>query len=292
MSLLNDDGSRELDMDLYWNCGRMKQAKVANILQKNPKLVNDCKETGYGTGSFTSPFITAIHGSQGGSSGETSLKVPFVRYLVEEAKADVNGTPGKAVPLVVAAREYDHKKWEGGEVLGMVKLLVENGAAVNATDMKGRTALLAAAGKPYHDKSVISYLLEKKANLYHRDNDGKSFMEVVCESQKHLREGSRETIKYFAELYDDPEVWKPYAAALDRDVPTLAPLFPEIKSAFGKVQNFEYWYKQMTALQEAQMKAEMDRVSAMLKKGPRRGCRCKNPYRCTGRCGARLAFRS
>ncbi len=66
--------------------------------------------------------------------------------------------------------------------LSDIKLLVKNGADVNATDRFGRTAIF------YHsDSAILNYLIQKGADVTHLDNLGHSAMDYWAENKKRAQ---------------------------------------------------------------------------------------------------------
>lgn len=70
----------------------------------------------------------------------------------------------------------------------IVRILIENGANMNAPDDEGRTALLLAAFKG--SESIAQMLIEKGADVNVRDNYNASAMSLAIESGKSFKKDS------------------------------------------------------------------------------------------------------
>lgn len=96
----------------------------------------------------------------------------IVRYLVEEADADVNATTpesrGEITPLRYAISNEDYE---------MVRLLVRNGAEVNQANTSGWTPIMTAAR--VGNRAILQYLLEEGADLRARTDDGTTPVRVA-----------------------------------------------------------------------------------------------------------------
>jgi ankyrin repeat protein len=92
-------------------------------------------------------------------------RMEIVRYLVEEAGADVNATTpesrGEITPLRYAISNEDYE---------MVRYLVRNGADVNKANTAGWTPIMTAAR--VGNREIIELLLEEGAELEVRTEDG------------------------------------------------------------------------------------------------------------------------
>lgn len=99
-------------------------------------------------------------------------RMEIVRYLVEEANADVNATTpesrGKITPLRYAISNEDYE---------MVRFLVQNGARVNQANTSGWTPIMTAAR--VGNREIIQYLLEQGADLRARTEDGTTPIRVA-----------------------------------------------------------------------------------------------------------------
>jgi ankyrin repeat protein len=73
-------------------------------------------------------------------------------------------------------RPFAEAAWRGQ--LGVVKLLMERGANINATGYAGSTALYLAAGGGHEE--VVALLLNKGAHANSRDNDGRTPLMRAC----------------------------------------------------------------------------------------------------------------
>jgi len=100
--------------------------------------------------------------------------LPVARFLLRRG-ATVNGprSPKGRTPLMVACAY-----WCG---LDMVKLLVENGADINASSQDNTTALMLAATSEKLD--VVNYLLEHGANVDKKNNADKTALDLAKEGK-------------------------------------------------------------------------------------------------------------
>ncbi|XEV04947.1 hypothetical protein FSHL1_010234 [Fusarium sambucinum] len=86
--------------------------------------------------------------------------VPEMIRLIK-AGANINGTDGKAVPLISAARNAQER---------VVQALIESGAQVDKVDESGMTALCVAAHRG--NNAIIDLLCSHNANIGHKDARG------------------------------------------------------------------------------------------------------------------------
>ena len=107
-------------------------------------------------------------------------------------KADVRQADNGRTALLVAA---------GGALVGIVSLLLENGADIGVSDNEGKTALhLATYGGPGH-KDVISLLIEAGAEIDACDNNGQTALHLASRAAQHdivsllVRAGADTSIK-------------------------------------------------------------------------------------------------
>lgn len=89
--------------------------------------------------------------------------------------------------LMIAAFKYDFE---------VVKLLVENGADVNARNFKGTSVLMYAktAAKNHQSLDILEYLIAKGANVNHSDFEGVSLISYA------EQEGDSRIINYFRHI--------------------------------------------------------------------------------------------
>jgi len=96
----------------------------------------------------------------------------IVRYLVEEAEADVNATMPESRGEVTALRyAISNEDYE------MVRYLVQNGADVNMANDAGWTPIMTAARTG--NREIIGYLLDEGADLSARTDDGTTPVRVA-----------------------------------------------------------------------------------------------------------------
>ncbi|MEX2443299.1 MAG: ankyrin repeat domain-containing protein [Alkalispirochaeta sp.] len=99
-------------------------------------------------------------------------RMEIVRYLVEEAGADVNATTpdsrGEITPLRYAIENEDYE---------MVRFLVQNGADVNKANRAGWTPIMTAARTG--NREILQYLLQEGADLRARTADGTTPVRVA-----------------------------------------------------------------------------------------------------------------
>ena len=96
---------------------------------------------------------------------EDNNKLDFVKYFIEEFRANVNYVNDDGVtPLIVAVSEGEsaEKHKNEGQVLDYVKVLVENGADVNYKCEDESTAVSIVRNKGY--KKVLGYLIDNGAD--------------------------------------------------------------------------------------------------------------------------------
>ncbi|MFW5693983.1 MAG: ankyrin repeat domain-containing protein [Alkalispirochaeta sp.] len=99
-------------------------------------------------------------------------RMDIVRYLVEEAEADVNATTpesrGEITPLRYAITNEDYE---------MVRYLVRNGADVNQANRAGWTPIMTAARTG--NREILGFLLDEGADLHARTEDGTTPVRVA-----------------------------------------------------------------------------------------------------------------
>lgn len=71
-----------------------------------------------------------------------------------------------------------------------MKVLIENGADVNARDRKGKNAFMYAADKIYHRPDLVKMFIEAGIDLNAEDNDGNTAMDFMLESVRKDKDDS------------------------------------------------------------------------------------------------------
>ncbi|MFW5827586.1 MAG: ankyrin repeat domain-containing protein [Alkalispirochaeta sp.] len=116
----------------------------------------------------------------------------IVRYLVEEAEADVNATTpesrGEVTPLRYAISNEDYE---------MVRYLVQNGADVNKANRAGWTPIMTAARTG--NREIIGYLLDQGADLEARTEDGTTPVRIASNN------GWTDIVVWMTMLLEDEE---------------------------------------------------------------------------------------
>ncbi|PQE14382.1 multiple ankyrin repeats single kh domain-containing protein [Rutstroemia sp. NJR-2017a BBW] len=99
------------------------------------------------------------------------------------AHADVNVVSGDdgSTALILFAKNFSG--------LEPLERLIDAGAAIDATNNDGDTALIAAASMC--DSEFVNFLLAKGADIMHRNNDGRNAMQVAC-----FKEDAELTLSY------------------------------------------------------------------------------------------------
>jgi ankyrin repeat protein len=101
---------------------------------------------------------------------------PIVRRLLD-AGVDVNARYGNELTVLMWAAGYS----EGAGALDaetVVTLLLERGAAIDAADDRGRTALMIAAEADH--AGIVALLLARGADRTRRDKDGKTALDLAA----------------------------------------------------------------------------------------------------------------
>ncbi|ORX41328.1 ankyrin, partial [Piromyces finnis] len=77
----------------------------------------------------------------------------------------------KSTPLMYACLFND---------TSMVKCLVQNNANINISNIQGNTALAYAISK--HNIELVDYLIDHDADIYHKNNEKKSMLDIAYEN--------------------------------------------------------------------------------------------------------------
>jgi len=97
----------------------------------------------------------------------------------------------------------------------MVKMLLDHGADVNATDMKSNTALHLATSS-----AVVETLLNARANVNATNNEGETALSVVCKKQR----ADANVVEMLLKFGADPNTCFPLYTACKNDDPTTVGL--------------------------------------------------------------------
>ena len=141
--------------------GVMEMAVVANQLESIKLLLKAGISVEDKTGGVFSPLTTALR--------EQNKEI--VRYLIEEANADVNA-PGEHLPIIKAIRRCPGTDTE------MIEMLLDHGADINYM-YRGWNAVLQAVESA--DAKILKLLVERGngVDLQVRDESGRTVMEIV-----------------------------------------------------------------------------------------------------------------
>ncbi|KAM3070075.1 hypothetical protein ACMFMG_003893 [Clarireedia jacksonii] len=141
---------------LYGAC-ELGQEEIVDI------LLDHGADPNLGGGKDIYPIIVAARQCQSAIIGKLIL-----------AHADVNVVSGDdgSTALILLAKYFCE--------LEPLERLIDAGAAIDATNNDGDTALTTAASVA--DAQFVNFLLAKGANIMHRNNDGCNAMQVACDS--------------------------------------------------------------------------------------------------------------
>ena len=163
--------------------------EVVQLLLMNPDCVTD--SDGPGTSSPLSPLLVAIN------KGFFSC----AKYLLDKnAQTEVEDNEGRTPLYNAALNEHSelcklllkhgakpNVLYKGDPILfkvatlgklGIAKLLIDNGAEIDATNSEGRTALQGASDIGH--KAVVAYLLEIGADIHHGSDNGSTPLHLAA----------------------------------------------------------------------------------------------------------------
>lgn len=80
---------------------------------------------------------------------------------------------------------------------GCMKVLIENGADVNARDIKGKNAFMYAADKIYHRPDLVKMFIEAGIDLNAEDNEGNTTMDFMLESVRKEEDDSTRKYNFY-----------------------------------------------------------------------------------------------
>ncbi len=129
--------------------GNVEEVKL--IMKQNPEAINSVNEEGY------SPLILACYRGN----------FVVAEFLIHNVK-DINGSSKMGTPLMAAVVKRNTE---------IVKLLLENKANPNISDVNGTTALLYAV--QFKNYEIVAMLIQAKANPDMKDNRGNSALDYA-----------------------------------------------------------------------------------------------------------------
>lgn len=129
--------------------GTVEEIKI--IMEQNPEVINSVNEEGY------SPLILACY------KGNLAVASFFIHNV-----KDINGNSTMGTPLMAAVVKRNSE---------IVKLLLENKANPNITDVNGTTALMYAV--QFKNYEIATMLIKAKANPDLKDNRGHSALDYA-----------------------------------------------------------------------------------------------------------------
>ncbi|KAG4098229.1 ankyrin [Neocallimastix lanati (nom. inval.)] len=177
----------------------------------------------------------------------------IINYLINEQKIDINEKNGnkKITPLMMAS---------GKGYTDYVRLLIENGADVNARDSKNFTPLMFAT--QCDNKSIIELLVEHGADVNAVSKDSYTALILACE------EGNLEISRYLIEKGADINA---------KDSRRTTSLMNAIRSGNKELVDYLLSNKNLTinvkdyngwnALMTASYRGQLDTVKALYEKG-------------------------
>ena len=127
----------------------------------------------------------------------------MIKFLASRgAKIEARDKDGKTALMRVAEGHYARGH---ATLTGNLMALLECGADIDARDPKGRTAMmLAAARAAFEEESMdaVKFLLKNKANLYLKDNDGKTAADHAKAPLEPMEKGSMDIARLAMEKPD------------------------------------------------------------------------------------------
>lgn len=120
-------------------------------------------------------------------AGKTTIAI-FLNLLIKNG-GDINAKDEDGVTPLQTAILYKR--------LDVISFLIEKGAKLDEKDNNGCTALHMAARQLYH-RNVITMLIRSGANPYIIDYHGKTFLDLMIESER----------KYFMDLIHEEECFQ------------------------------------------------------------------------------------
>lgn len=124
---------------------------LKKIVNKDPEIINTKNSNGF------TPLILACYKGN----------VAVVKFLIENSKT-INTSSDMGTPLMACVVKGSNE---------ILELLLQKGADPNLTDSKGTTALMYAA--QFQNIDAIKLLLKHKAEIQHKDKDGKTAFEFA-----------------------------------------------------------------------------------------------------------------
>ncbi|MEO8235205.1 MAG: ankyrin repeat domain-containing protein [Flavobacterium sp.] len=129
--------------------GTVENLKI--LVNKDPEIINTKNENGF------TPLILACYKGN----------VEVAKFLMEKSKT-INTSSDMGTPLMASVVK-------GNNVI--TELLLQKGANPDLTDNKGTTALMYAA--QFQNIDAIKLLLKYKADIEHKDKEGKTAFEFA-----------------------------------------------------------------------------------------------------------------
>ena len=124
---------------------------LKTLINKNPEIINTKNENG-----FTPLMLACYKGN-----------VAVAKFLIEKSKT-INTSSDMGTPLMASIVK-------GNNVIA--ELLLQKGANPDLTDNKGTTALMYAT--QFQNIDAVKLLLKYKADLQHKDKEGKTAFEFA-----------------------------------------------------------------------------------------------------------------
>ena len=188
--------AEELERELVGLANTGDTEKLSNLLLKgceigNPGLIRRCVEAGADVNIWDRghSLLTVVCGLELGSRDKVEAEaqqgakeaahlendlVETARFLIQSGARVSEQNPG-GFPFVRTTPLIEASKFGR---MALVKLLLEEGAAVNSVDQFGCTAFMAAT--EWGMAALMDLLIEHGADIYRVDRFGKTAMSIAC----------------------------------------------------------------------------------------------------------------